>query len=488
MRSLALTVSLVLLTVAVGSACRGRRARRFARDAGPLVDAGPRTDGGGCALGQTLCSFVCVNLDEHPLNCGSCGNACPTGQVCSSGECSADCSSGTELCGTLCVDTLTDVRHCGYCDNACPSEPGSTPVCIGGGCSTICALGTADCNFSSSDGCETDTRTDVTNCGMCERACLDEPGSTATCSGGICGYVCAAGWDDCDGVAGCEANLDVSSLNCGACGRACPAGQSCAARTCTATPSFRVTMLGQSGCMAVDHSSPSGDDRGGIGVSSTQVFYSGDSSTVRISAADLTGVTAIGTIHDGMVTDVADGSVYVLLDAAGMEVTYSGSVTVTQLGRLDGATGLLTATRVPLSTPISLGSGTGIFAGWGRAYFHYSSTWYEVTLPGGAVTMLGTGSSPSYQSCESWAYWGIAEYYGGERYAVYVTNSTTISRLLIPTGTVTTLATFTNLSDMCSISFSAARNRWYFHHEYSSQFITSGSEVVGYCPATWDRP
>lgn len=40
---------------------------------------------GGCPSPQTLCSDQCVNLQTDANNCGSCGRACPAGEVCSNG-------------------------------------------------------------------------------------------------------------------------------------------------------------------------------------------------------------------------------------------------------------------------------------------------------------------------------------------------------------------------------------------------------------------
>ena len=72
----------------------------------PDADGGPRTgadtndgltDDGGivdvlgegvpdCPSGLVDCSGVCVDLDVDPLNCGACGNVCPTG-LCNGGKC-----------------------------------------------------------------------------------------------------------------------------------------------------------------------------------------------------------------------------------------------------------------------------------------------------------------------------------------------------------------------------------------------------------------
>ena len=46
-------------------------------------------EGCGCAAGETLCGSVCVDLLFDELNCGACGSACPTGQTCLRGVCSA---------------------------------------------------------------------------------------------------------------------------------------------------------------------------------------------------------------------------------------------------------------------------------------------------------------------------------------------------------------------------------------------------------------
>jgi hypothetical protein len=46
----------------------------------------------------------------------------------------------------------------------------------------------------------------------------------------------------------------------------------------------------------------------------------------------------------------------------------------------------------------------------------------------------------------------------------------------------TVLASFSSLSDMAAITVSIPLNRWYFHHEGSSQFGGS-SETIGYADA-----
>jgi len=56
-------------------------------------------------------------------------------------------------------------------------------------------------------GTQTDTQTDVLNCGDCGHSCPILPHAVATCAAGVCGQgACEAGWLDSDpAVAGCEA-------------------------------------------------------------------------------------------------------------------------------------------------------------------------------------------------------------------------------------------------------------------------------------------
>ena len=101
----------------------------------------PSSEGGNGCNGGTLCGSTCTNLATDPANCGGCGLACLSGQLCSAGTCGGGCSAGTTQCGSQCVDTQSSPDHCGGCDNACPSGE----VCNQGTCLSGCSGGTTAC-------------------------------------------------------------------------------------------------------------------------------------------------------------------------------------------------------------------------------------------------------------------------------------------------------------------------------------------------------
>jgi len=244
------------------------------------------------------------------------------------------------------------------------------------------------------------------------------------------------------------------------------------------TSQFQITTLAATGCAIIDHNSSSGDDRGGIAISGGNVFYSGDSSTTRIPL-NLSSQSAIGRIYDAMSTDLRTETAYTL--GNGATPIPNGGGTATTIIPINSA-GVM-GTPIALSTSFSTGSSAGIFAGYGRILVHNGSRVYEIAVPSGVVRDLGVTPVPAHFGCESWAYWGVAETIGGVSYISYV-NSNSIQRMRVPTGAVTTVATFSNLSDMCSFTVSPSTNRWYFHHEGGSQFGGS-AETLGYCSATF---
>ncbi|MFO0601898.1 MAG: FG-GAP-like repeat-containing protein [Polyangiales bacterium] len=201
---------------------------------------------GACAVGACNTDFAdcdgapangCeVNLATSNANCGACGRACATGQVCSARVCASICAPPTTYCGGRCFDLQTDPSNCGACGTACPARANATPACARGGCGFTCNAGFGDCDGVAANGCEAALATSPSNCGACGTACNATNGA-ATCAGGVCGITCNAGFGNCDGSAanGCEVALATSTAHCGACGNACSlanATPACAAGAC----------------------------------------------------------------------------------------------------------------------------------------------------------------------------------------------------------------------------------------------------------------
>ena len=436
------------------------------------VNGGCRVE---CVTGQTACGDRCVDVQTDRTHCGGCGTVCPAGQVCSAGACQVSCAAGLTNCQGTCRDLQNDRVSCGACGASCAAGQ----VCSMGACQVSCGAGLTDCG-----GVCRDVQTDRAHCGACGNACP----AGQTCAEGRCGVECPANLRRCgdeDGGAASCVDAQSDRANCGACGNACAMGATCTAGRCVggtlSGPSFQVDALEATGCRVIDHETLTGDDRGGIAISNTHVFYAGDTATGRFDLETLAGAS-LGRVADAMVSNLRTGAVYTL--ANGTTALSSAGGMANALIALDGATGALTSTRVTLSQPIPLGGFTrvGVFSGWDRAVIFSGGRAYHISLPDGAVIDLGAVTFPSGASCENSWFYGVAEYFGGALYVDYVQSTTAVARTRLPDGMTAVLSRFTNLSDMCSFTVSPTRRRWYFHHESSGQF--GGSfETLGYCNA-----
>ena len=184
----------------------------------------------------------------RPDNCGRCGNACASSQVCGASGCVAACAPPTVDCGGSCVDVSTSPLHCGMCFQACTDLQWHRPVCANGTCSheKICAPGTAAC----SSGC-TVLDEDPGNCGMCGRGCSTPAGGTVSCRVGVCVPHCPTGFTLCGNAC---VDLQSDPAHCNACGRSCGAG-GCVAGACDATWSPVVATGTAPTALAVDATS-----------------------------------------------------------------------------------------------------------------------------------------------------------------------------------------------------------------------------------------
>ncbi len=202
-----------------------------------------------CAVGFSNCNGDhadgCeTNLKSDDNNCGTCAKVCSApnaGSTCSAGECAiTSCAPGFGDCTAApgCESHLpTDLNNCGTCGTTC-NFPNAAPVCNGGSCGIGSCIGNfKNCDGQLANGCESNTKTDVNNCGGCGIAC-NMPNANPICTDGGCRIgSCHAGFSDCDGnpANGCEVNTVTDTNNCGTCNNKCvlnDATASCQNSTC----------------------------------------------------------------------------------------------------------------------------------------------------------------------------------------------------------------------------------------------------------------
>ncbi|MDP3274013.1 MAG: hypothetical protein Q8Q09_02380 [Deltaproteobacteria bacterium] len=188
----------------------------------------PDASCGACRPGDICCGGRCVTTTSDPTHCGMCGRTCANNTLCTSGMCTTTCSPGFSDCDLNRTngceqDTQSSLANCGACGRACTGANG-TSTCTMGACSLTCNAGFADCDMARSNGCETDTNSSVASCGACGRVC-GGANSMGTCTAGSCSLACAAGFANCDGNTsnGCELDVRSNVSNCGGCGTVCRA-------------------------------------------------------------------------------------------------------------------------------------------------------------------------------------------------------------------------------------------------------------------------
>ena len=243
---------------------------------------------------------------------------------------------------------------------------------------------------------------------------------------------------------------------------------------------------------SVDHNSLTGDDRGGIAVTDQHVFFNGDSYCARYDVNNLTNGTSLPR-RDGLFSDLSTGVLYTLSNSSnGLPVGSSiTSYTVDEIVVMD--TNLALQNSIALSQSFNMGgayggtSQAGIYAGYGYVIIYtgtQGNNWYKIDLPTGNVTLLNTFSFTTKYANENWSHWGFATYENGAFYANYrEASSQNISKINLTTQVSSIIQTFSNLSDMATITYSPWLDRMYYHHESSSQF-GSGSEMGGYIGGT----
>jgi hypothetical protein len=265
----------------------------------------------------------------------------------------------------------------------------------------------------------------------------------------------------------------------------------------TAAVEFGITGLFASNSQTIEISPIVGDDRGGIALSSSQVFYTGDTATGRFALADLSSGASVGAVRAFPLSDLSNGTVYVLGRVSGPFTALSPSNPLTTLHEVNGGTGALTGATISLSASVPMhASDVAIFSGWGRVIVGvppgggFDGAFYNIDLPSGAVSQIG-GLTMMQQfifarnpnQCAEGSVWGVAEQIGSELWIAYA-SSNRVVRMRAPDGLYEDFALFSGIVNICSLTVSPSNSRWYFQYPGTTQF-GSGTQTLGYADATW---
>jgi hypothetical protein len=501
-----------------------------------------------CTLPTMACGGMCVDTTTNVANCGMCGRACTAAPnatpACAASTCGLACTAGFGNCDAMATtgcetDVRTSLTHCGACGRACTAAANQTATCAAGACALRCTAGFGDCDAMAANGCETNVTTSTSHCGMCGRACVAPAGGSVTCAAGACVPACLMGETICGATmtsAGRCANLQTDRTNCGTCGTVCPGTQSCVAgrcmmlcpmgqtacgaamtcvdttidrtncgacgRACAATQTcvlgaclsnFQVTSMTTAACTASSVAEEL-DQRGAIAAGNAAVVTVGDGLSVRSNSTTGTGPVAITALMDGLVTDLATNTAYVLGSASGPLRANTGLVAIDRLFRVDPIRmGWIPSAPLMLSAPISVNTSTGatspigVYNGSGRIVLHSGSRVFEILVPSGMVVDRGALLQFPRTLSESWATWGVVQIDAGRLYLTYVQSNSTIARIRVSDSQVETVATFTDIGDTSGFLVVPSLNRWFFSFEGVSQVggVGAVNEFIASCPATF---
>jgi hypothetical protein len=267
---------------------------------------------------------------------------------------------------------------------------------------------------------------------------------------------------------------------------------------------FQVNSLGTTNASAIEHNYVTGDDRGSMAVTGSAVYYSGDAATGRFNSNAL-NTSASLTRRDGIFANIHGGALYSFGTNASTPFAHSfaGGFTLSHLLALD-ANANPTGASVALSKAItfSQGQSNGVFVGYDSVLVFKNSSGgnyggdstvtgevLKIDIASGAVTSLGNRTLEA-AGVENWAFYGVAEYFGGQDYIAYANDANgsyptdAIVRTRVADGVTSTIASFNGLSDLGTFGVAPTLNRWYFHYEGNGQF-RSGDETIGFADASF---
>ncbi len=232
-----------------------------------------------------------------------------------------------------------------------------------------------------------------------------------------------------------------------------------------------------------DHSAVTGTDLGGMAISKSHVFYTGNDSTGAFPVNDLNAGTSTGVRYEAIFSDLGSGKVYSLGTDATTPVPPLGG-NISHLIQLDAATGVPTGHSVALSQPIRFEwYDSGIFAGNGLVILRNGLTREATTIDisTGSVTSHGFTQISMNQN-RSWVNSGVAEQFGGNTYLTYLSNSSLL-RTRLSDGETSTVTDLPYLGGMATFTVSPDLQRWYFEFNGCSLGSYCGGPTIGYADA-----
>ncbi len=147
------------------------------------------------------------------------GTACPMDHAdaqCLNGIClKVKCHAGWDDCNNDAMadgcehDVSTDPLNCGGCGDICPTVDNAEVGCSQSQCLiTLCHGDMGDCDGQLETGCETDLLTELGHCGACNDPCIKADffaNADVTCTAGSCQFLgCHLGFEDLNGNCGAE--------------------------------------------------------------------------------------------------------------------------------------------------------------------------------------------------------------------------------------------------------------------------------------------
>src|SRR5260221_3179875 len=202
-------------------------------------------------LTQRQCGGNCVDITKDPFNCGGCGTTCAAGEQCildsqNNPKCKTYCAPNQTACaqsagGFICENLSNDRTNCGTCGNTCITGQVCTPPAGNPNGAGTCQIQCSGGLTNRSRNCY-DTNIENLACGACNNACT--PGTH--CSAGKCVIVCTPGQTECPAGSGNCVDLTKDRTNCGGCGVACASGQICTSSACQISCHSGLTLCGSS--------------------------------------------------------------------------------------------------------------------------------------------------------------------------------------------------------------------------------------------------